>query len=478
MRNRVNGDTYRGRKKIDGTWVYDVPKPPKIQKPACRCSPQNKSRRCRAFTENDREAIFMTFWRNLKTWREKRVWIATLVLQSRPDDLRHRQVALKSRRSVTFRYHLKTKAKILPVCKTMFLNTVGVTQKLVYRAVSILDSSKPQRQRKAVLAPDSILVRKRSSANTFLSKLTKMESHYCRASSSKEYLEPMWDSMDHLYREYVNCCAEEGHPVASKTSFVQMFNDMNLGLFSPRKDQCDLCCEYKQGAIDKAIYEQHIIDKNCARDEKVADTKAKKHVFTMDTQRVLLAPYIQASLAYYKMKLVVHNFSLFDNITKGGFCYLWHEGEGGVTGNEFASLLCKFIADKETAPGDELIFFSDGCTAQNRNIFMANALSNMAIQHQITIIQKFLENFTYFKDFDSVPFRSSIRPGKSKGDPKVTDLRCLQYLPTGEIHYKIHYTDDWKILQQKRNQHIRSMPFNDLPRLHDDSCRITKKKIR
>lgn len=41
--------------------------------------------------------------------------------------------------------------------------------------------------------------------------------------------------------------------------------------------------------------------------------------------------------------------------------------------------------------------------------------------------------------------------GKSKGDPKVTDIRCLRYTPDGEIHYKLHFNDDFKLLPQKMN---------------------------
>ena len=45
--------------------------------------------------------------------------------------------------------------------------------------------------------------------------------------------------------------------------------------------------------------------------------------------------------------------------------------------------------------------------------------------------------------------------GKSKGDPKVTDIHCLRYSPNGEIHYKLHFDDDFQLLPQKlSNQSI------------------------
>ncbi|CAG4943285.1 unnamed protein product [Parnassius apollo] len=44
-------------------------------------------------------------------------------------------------------------------------------------------------------------------------------------------------------------------------------------------------------------------------------------------------------------------------------------------------------------------------------------------------------NYSYFKNFKNLQFYTSIRPGKMKGDPKVTDIRALKYAPSGEIFY-------------------------------------------
>lgn len=48
--------------------------------------------------------------------------------------------------------------------------------------------------------------------------------------------------------------------------------------------------------------------------------------------------------------------------------------------------------------------------------------------------------------------------GKSKGDPKVTDIHCLRYSPNGEIHYKLHFDDDFELLPQKVNTQSISEP--------------------
>lgn len=39
---------------------------------------------------------------------------------------------------------------------------------------------------------------------------------------------------------------------------------------------------------------------------------------------------------------------------------------------------------------------------------------------------------------------SSIRPGFKCGDPKVTYIHCLMYLPSAEIKYKLNYYEEFK----------------------------------
>lgn len=126
--------------------------------------------------------------------------------------------------------------------------------------------------------------------------------------------------------------------------------------------------------------------------------------------------------------------------------------------------------------------YSDGCTPQNRNFKMSNALLHLNIELQVPIIQHFLEKDHTEMECDSVhsvieqkvkdiylpsdylritkeartnpcPYNvfevdhtfvkyfgqnkpliyKSIRPGKRKGDFKVTQIRALRYVPNGTI---------------------------------------------
>lgn len=63
-------------------------------------------------------------------------------------------------------------------------------------------------------------------------------------------------------------------------------------------------------------------------------------------------------------------------------------------------------------------------------------------------------NYSCFSDYSSLKYYTSIRPGNKKGDPTVTDVRCLKYNPDSTIQYKINYDDQWIILPNKnRKEH-------------------------
>lgn len=70
-------------------------------------------------------------------------------------------------------------------------------------------------------------------------------------------------------------------------------------------------------------------------------------------------------------------------------CYAIFEAEGGLTANEFTSIICDVISNQIPLPSDsKIILYSDGCCYQNRNAVLSNALYNLAKLKNITIIQK------------------------------------------------------------------------------------------
>ncbi len=366
------------------------------------------------------------------------------------------------------------------------------------------------------------------SANEFLDLLPKLPSHYARASTTKLYLEPIINSKKHLYELYKSHCQLNEKKCASRFQLSSAFDAKNLGLFSPKKDQCDVCCSFKVGQCTEAIYKTHIAKKIAAREEKIIDKclalKGKCHVLTMDLQSVKLSPMLNASALYYKTKLAVHNFTVYNLKSHQSTCYWWDESEGDLVASTFTTCISDYLITKFD---DELpiIIYSDGCTYQNRNAMLSNALLQIAVDKNKDITQKYLEkghtqmecdsvhsaieselknktinvptdyvnicenarrkqpyetkylSHDFFKDYSMKKNQryASIRPGTKAGDPCVTDLRAIKYISDGTIQYKLnHNDDDWLNLPVKPKP-IVTLPY---PPLYCSRLEITQRKYK
>ena len=342
----------------------------------------------------------------------------------------------------------------------------------------------------------------------FISNLPKVESHYCRKRTSKLYIEPTWQSKNQLFLFYKNdWCLKKNVAPLSVCRFLQCFEDNKLFLFQPKKDACDCCESFKKGNVTDEKYQAHILRKDKARVEKELDKENPKCVtFTMDLQSLLLCPRSNVSSLYYKMKLSVHNFTIFNLGTKEGFCFLWNETEGGLSSNEFSTIISHFVLSQLPLPEgkEKIVLYSDGCSYQNRCTNLSNALLHVSSTKNVIIEQKFLEaghtqmeadamqscierklkhkqinvpadyitvckearknpapynvqylDHHFFKNFDKHLFYSCIRPGKGVGSPRVVDIRGLKYLPDPKLQFKLDFSDDWQDIPQRKNKSVK-----------------------
>ena len=57
----------------------------------------------------------------------------------------------------------------------------------------------------------------------------------------------------------------------------------------------------------------------------------------------------------------------------------------------------------------------------------------------------------FFQDYSDVGPYKSIRPGSKAGDPTVTNLHAIKYMPNGDVLYKLDDgTDEWSPLMKPR----------------------------
>ncbi len=350
-----------------------------------RCSSKycmkSTKRNCHNVDEAKRVDLFERFWNDL-SWDQKKIYIASLVDVDTDTDIKDSDNSHRTEK----KYFLKVDNKRTQVCKQFFLSSFGLNEWMVTNwakcnnngmmpAKTVINA-----RRKAVRLPSENSVAeavqvKKDFLLKFFDDLPKMPSHYCRERTDKQYLEPNFQSLAQLFRFYQILCNDtngtnepnicnESNSVVNKSNgtrngsksasfsygyFCEVFKDLKLGLYQPRKDRCDTCVGHEKGNITVEDYDNHILQKNRARAEKERDKKKAEagtaHVLVWDVQAVKLAPANKAGILYYKSKLKTHNFSIYNLRDTDCMCDWWHEGEGGMDSPMFTTCVIDYFLD-------------------------------------------------------------------------------------------------------------------------------------
>jgi len=84
------------------------------------------------------------------------------------------------------------------------------------------------------------------------------------------------------------------------------------------------------------------------------------------------------------------------------WCYFWHESGGELTANVFTTCISDFLKTQNLQGVDRVILYSVGCGNQKRNVTLANALCDFAIENQITVEHKYLKKGNTQMECESV----------------------------------------------------------------------------
>jgi hypothetical protein len=201
--------------------------------------------------------------------------------------------------------------------------------------------------------------------------------------------------MTELFNLYYKDCEANGIKPLSRGSLSNLFREMNLSIHPIKKDRCDVCIQHEVGQISDEARNSHIKLKNRARLEKSNDKilaeRKQCRVLTMDVEAVKVSPFIQASAAYFRMKLCCHNFTIYDLASWEVVCFWFDETAADLSSSTFVTCVIEYLNDYcKDSYGGPIIIFSDGCCYQNRNANLSNALLWYSVEKQVEIIQKFL----------------------------------------------------------------------------------------
>ena len=321
-----------------------------------------------------------------------------------------------SRRNLTFIYCLPKDGNKVQICKTFFLNTLSISAQVVKTVFKktgtsgVVSEDRRGKVCKNTLIDESVKQTIRDHINLFAT----VESHYCRQNTSRKYL-PATLNVSKMYALYLEYCQDNNiaKPV-NEAIYRNIFNkDFNLSFFQPKKDLCDICHNYDNSSPEQKLsleenYRIHIKNKNAAREikqsekQRANESKGKICCAVFDLQQVLQAPKINVGLSYYKLKLSVFNFTVFNLATKGCNCYMWTEVTANRGASEIGSCLRLYIIAQAENGIKEFSFFSDNCSGQNRNKFLYSLYNYLTHKYQITIKHTYLEKGHTQSEGDSV----------------------------------------------------------------------------
>lgn len=367
------------------------------RKPGPRCSCKKTMYKCKEVSDDQRVRVFSSFWDDLGNATLRQNFIVAHVFPVQ----KKRQICSPTRhRGGNHRFTLPLQdGTTVHVCKAFFLSTLQISDQMVLPNLrKAVNGIRPPtiRPPPANKIPDDI----KQTIRDHINKFYRIESHYCRSTTQREYLEPTLNKkkMYLLYQQ-----SELNNPRVKQHLYSHVFDtEFNLGFHHPSKDQCNTCDQYeraKSAGVVTADMDTAKIDhdrrKDAARKSKESDKKNPEvAVFTYDLQQVLTCPKLKVGQAYYKRKLNCYNLTFYNLKSNVGDCFFWHEGECGRGANEIATAVIKMLQKLDEAGERRVVLYSDTCGAQNRNSILGTAIINFLAQAEniTSVEQKFFES--------------------------------------------------------------------------------------
>ncbi|XP_022818610.1 uncharacterized protein LOC111351076 isoform X1 [Spodoptera litura] len=284
-------------------------------------------------------------------------------------------------------YSLISSGRSVRVCKLFLLNTLGISERTlrtVVEAKTNIDSNgvAPIDKRGRHENHKKTCSEVQESVRIHINSISRIESHYLRANTNREFIDGGLSIAD-LHRDYKRIRELENKEAATYDSYFRTFNtEFNISFFTPKKDQCDVCEQYKNAVGEdkeklESNYTEHCRQKLLSRMEKKTDIELSRNrdsneiVAIYDLQAVMPVPVGESSSFYYKSKLNCFNLTVTDIKEDQTYCYFWHEAMGSRGATEIGSCILKYLRQLAVNhPGSNITFYTDNCGGQQKNRFI------------------------------------------------------------------------------------------------------------
>lgn len=351
-------------------------------------------------SQEKRKTVFKDYW-NTGSLALQRAFIAKHITEIKP---KYQYKRIDSNRKNKHAFYLTIDRQKYRVCKIFFTNTLGINDRPIRTVIEKMNNSgivdaelRGKQKRHGNISVDLL-----NGVRNHIKSIPRIESHYIRKQSSREFIEGGKNVTD-LYRDYQEECAKKGISFVKLHKYRQIFNEeFNISFHSPKKDQCEDCVAYQNAENPEKeklenFYKIHLQEKDKSREEKTKDKEnidKNNIVACYDLQAMLQVPKGDVSSFYYKSRLNCLNFTVCELKTDFTKCFFWNEVEAQKGANEIGTCVFKYLQEKSASTSENLkiIFYSDNCCGQQKNQFVFSmyiyAIKNLSNIESIT--HKFL----------------------------------------------------------------------------------------
>ena len=205
--------------------------------PPCECRAKCSTK----ITEEDRKVIHRRYWDS--SYKERRTWLLQSISE---EGVKRRKIKEdSSRRNHSRKYLLND----VPVCKSMFMNTLGY---LYDKFITVALKGYVAEDRRGSHNHDyhSIADDERKFIEDHINAFEPGISHYRRSHAPHRiYIDPSL-SIAELYRSYKSKCQVENRKCSSLSTYTRIVHSMNISFAKLGHEECEVCLKYDQHPCD------------------------------------------------------------------------------------------------------------------------------------------------------------------------------------------------------------------------------------
>ena len=245
----------------------------------------------------------------------------------------------------------------------------------------------------------------------YIQSLPTVSSHYTRAKAKNRLYLPSGGSTSGLYKDYQRFMEAE-HPdvgIVKDTFFRTIFNTCyNISFSPPATDLCNTCerlsVEIQVAKSKDDVKATEDLEAALMRHKDLARTAQKllkdeglgkdnfegRRVISIDLQQTLPVPKLPVNVAYYKRKVWLYNFCVYDITKNQPYMFLWDEAQAMRGPNEIGSCINKWldmVAEQNDGNFNVLRIYADNAAGQNKNIYIILTLLQRIQQKRLLHIE-------------------------------------------------------------------------------------------